>query len=205
MYQKLRNLYLLFYLSILCKNNQDVIHYIYNFIKNDHLNQLNYNQSFHVCLAFYNHVITSNYVKKIDNDFYYISPFKQSSHHFWKPIKLFSMNDSIHFKFYHIITYYPITINQHLFKQPSCSSNHIIKKIVLKSLHLKKFIQIKHNDIYYQPSLKQKIKSINTIIKRNISYFEMIYFEFINYDLYDCIILNNDGSINSILGGTIDF
>jgi hypothetical protein len=224
MYQKKSKiLHLIFCLSILCKNI-DIVQYLYNYIKNDYLKTLNYNHSFHICLSFHNNLLYSKYITRIDNDFYYLSPFKKPAYHYWKPfrgldahnslellahpepIKLFSLDDNYHFHFYNSDIYYSIITNKFLGHLPGdrgiTSLDRYVRKISLISLKLKNFILIKDDNIYYEPSLSQKIKTINNIIKyRSTNYFITIFQEFKHGDLYDCIILQKNNDIDTILGG----
>jgi len=201
MYQKKsKTLHLIFCLSILCKNI-DIVQYLYNYIKNDYFKTLNYNRSFHICLSFHNNLLYSKYIKRIDNDFYYLYPFKKQSHHYWKPIKLFSLDDNYHFNFFNYNIYYPIITNKFLATRIT-SLDRYVRKLSLISLKLKNFILIKDNDTYYEPSLSQKIKTINNIIKyKSTNYFIIIFNEFKHGDLYDCIILQKNNNIDTILGG----
>ena len=110
--KKSKTLHLIYILSILCKNT-DIVQHIYKMIKNDHFYTLNYNRSFHICLSFQNNLLYSKYVKNIDNEYYYTPPFIQSSYHYWKPVKLFSLDDNYHFNFFSKIDiHFPINTNQ---------------------------------------------------------------------------------------------
>tara|TARA_B100002051_G_scaffold273841_1_gene313525 strand:+ start:1438 stop:2046 length:609 start_codon:yes stop_codon:yes gene_type:complete len=199
--KKSKTLHLIYILSILCKNT-DIVQHIYKIIKNDHFYTLNYNRSFHICLSFHSNLLYSNFVKNVDNDYYYIPPFIQSSYHYWKPVKLFSLDDNYHFNFFSNIDY-PINTNQFMATRTP-SLNRCVRKLSLLSLKLKNFILIKDDDTYYEPPLSQKIKTINDIVNhKGINYFITIFGEFNNDDLYDCIILQKNNTIDTILGGKI--
>ena len=201
--KKSKTLHLIYILSFLCKNT-DIVQHIYNIIKNDHFYTLNYNRSFHICLSFHNNLLYSNFIKKVDNEYYYIPPFIQSSYHYWKPVKLFSLDDNYHFNFFDKLErYFPITTNQ--FMDADCrrspSLHRYVRKLSLLSLKLKNFILIKQNDNYYEPPLSQKIKTINDIVKyKGMAYFITIFGEFNHDDLHNCIILQKN-KIDTILGG----
>ena len=153
--KKSKTLYLIYLLSILCKNT-DIVQHIYKIIKNDHFYTLNYNRSFHICLSFQNNLLYSKYVKNIDNEYYYTPPFIQSSYHYWKPVKLFSLDDNYHFNFFSKIdVHFPINTNQFMATRTP-SLHRYVEKLSLISLKLKNFILIKDNDNYYEPLLSQK-------------------------------------------------
>ena len=56
---------------------------------------------------------------------------------------------------------------------------------------------------FKDPSLKQKIKALNFVfVKYGAVYLNMIKNEFLNYDIYVCILLKPNGEIESIMGGS---
>ena len=199
--KKSKILHLIYLLSILCKNT-DIVQHIYKIIKNDHFYTLNYNRSFHICLSFQNNLLYSKYIKNIDNEYYYTPPFIQSSYHYWKPVKLFSLDDNYHFNFFSKIDiYFPINTNQFMATRTP-SLHRYVRKLSLLSLKLKNFILIKDNDTYYESSLSQKIKTINDIVNsKGVAYFITIFQEFNHEDLHSCIILQKNNKIDTILGG----
>ena len=81
--------------------------------------------------------------------------------------------------------------------------NHWCQKVILDALFIPNFIFIRKNigdeSIFQDPSLKQKIKALDFIIQeRGILYLKLIKEEFKDGDFSFCIVLREDGAIESI-------
>jgi hypothetical protein len=85
--------------------------------------------------------------------------------------------------------------------------------IMINCLEIERFILIakessfgfpEHEIIreFKKPNIKQKTHALNFVkTKHGILYLDMIKNEFLNYDLYVAIILREDGTVESIMGG----
>ena len=81
--------------------------------------------------------------------------------------------------------------------------NYWCQKVILDALFIPNFIFIRRNIdeefIFENPSLKQKIKALDSVIKmRGILYLKLIKEEFKEGDFSFCIILKEDGTIDTI-------
>ena len=81
--------------------------------------------------------------------------------------------------------------------------NYWCQKVILDALFIPNFIFIRKNMdeelIFENPSLKQKIKAIDSVIQgRGILYLKLIKEEFKEGDFSFCIVLKEDGTIDTI-------
>lgn len=89
--------------------------------------------------------------------------------------------------------------------------NHII----IKCLKLDGFIRKAKksyemiDEIYREfeePTMKEKIKSLNMIKKiHGCTYLEMIMNEFSNYDIFVCVIISENGNVESVMGNHMEY
>ncbi len=216
------NLKILYYLTILLNGHNDLVQLIFEKKKGIELLEKNDELSYHYYLGLSNHRIKSKYIACNKRTYYSktMEPLKRQRTH----VRLFTsasvmqtgsiIGGEYGWKYFSGPGTIPISIVKRSwdnYSDDQLKNNYQwILRTMLRSLQTKDIILIRENTPQglqrtprlSQPSLKQKIKVINEIVKhRGIIYLNLIQEEFSNGDIMECIIIDSEATLISIFGG----